>query len=190
MHFHLFFKMAVSRCNKPSKDLYFPHVFLFLFFLLALLIKMASSPSYLLEAPCLSPVFPTLPSPSPCQMKGLFWAEAGFTPSHSHYLSCVSCHRPVCPLILHGQMWTGWGRRFFLFCFVLMEGQQERGWEEHLTPPSGKSASCWTCSSCRDTRQNWSITTHQKHPKWDMNMQSLALALLPSPPSPLSSPHI
>lgn len=117
MHFHLFFKMAVSRCNKPSKDLYFPHVFLFLFFLLALLIKMASSPSYLLEAPCLSPVFPTLPSPSPCQMKGLFWAEAGFTPSHSHYLSCVSCHRPVCPLICMDRCGLDGGGGFF--CFVL-----------------------------------------------------------------------
>lgn len=148
--------------TKP-KSIIFPICFCFIFFFLALLIKMASSPSYLLETPRPFPVFLTLPSPSPCQMKGLFWAEAGFTPSHSHYLSSVSCHRPVCPLILHGQMWTGWGRRilfglvfwFFVFFVFFLIGRETRTrLGGAFDTPSSKAASCWTCSSRRDTRQN------------------------------------
>lgn len=51
--------------TNQTKIFNFPICFCFLFVFLALLIKMASSPSYLLETPRLSPVFPTPPLPHP-----------------------------------------------------------------------------------------------------------------------------
>lgn len=80
--------------TNQAKIFTFPICFCFLFFFLALLITMASSPSYLLEAPRLSPVFPTPPSPlpSPFQMKGLFWAEAASLHLILIHINCLACH--------------------------------------------------------------------------------------------------
>lgn len=110
---HNIHKMAVWRLNCEDKKkkhrfsfthFWFSWLFFLFFtkdgFLTFIPACCFSCPVPPLSPPLSPPTFLSSPLPlPPRQMRGLSWAEAGFTPSHPHCVSCVWCHIHVWPLI-------------------------------------------------------------------------------------------